>query len=406
MLCTSRSNRLNISNIGHSTISSASRSLNLKNILHVPQLTTNLISVNRLCTDNNVTVEFFTNGFVVKDQASKKALLQGNLNYGLYKLSSSAPSRRYQDPDDNKLAGRTSLTTEVPCMSSTLQLSNKADLWHFRLGHLARKIVNKVLSACSLPPEHWTGVCEPCQMAKSHRLPFTLSESRASQPFALVHSDLWGPTPVVGTNGARYFVLFVDDHTRFSWLYLLASKDQAISAFLQFKVMIETQFDTKVRMLQTDWGGEFQAFTNTLCKFGILHRVSCPSTSQQNGRVERKHRHVVEVGLSLLAHASIPLKYWPFAFQSALYLINRLPSSVLNFSSPYKTLYHCLPNYSFLRVYGCTYYPFLRPFNRHKFAYRSVKCTFIGYNSKHKGYLCLNMSNGKYIYHDMLFLMN
>ncbi|RVW19923.1 Retrovirus-related Pol polyprotein from transposon RE2 [Vitis vinifera] len=166
------------------------------------------------------------------------------------------------------------------------------DLWHFRLGHLARKIVNKVLSACSLPPEHWTGVCEPCQMAKSHRLPFTLSESRASQPFALVHSDLWGPTPVVGTNGARYFVLFVDDHTRFSWLYLLASKDQAISAFLQFKVMIETQFDTKVRMLQTDWGGEFQAFTNTLCKFGILHRVSCPSTSQQNGRVERKHRHV------------------------------------------------------------------------------------------------------------------
>ena len=96
--------------------------------------------------------------------------------------------------------------------------------------------------------------------------------------------------------------------------------------------MIETQFDTKVRMLQTDWGGEFQAFTNTLCKFGILHRVSCPSTSQQNGRVERKHRHVVEVGLSLLAHASIPLKYWPFAFQSALYLINRLPSSVLNFS--------------------------------------------------------------------------
>ena len=57
---------------------------------------------------------------------------------------------------------------------------------------------------------------------------FTLSESRASQPFALVHSDLWGPAPVVGANGARYFVLFVDDHTRFSWLYLLASKDQAI----------------------------------------------------------------------------------------------------------------------------------------------------------------------------------
>ena len=184
--------------------------------------------MNRLCTDNNVTVEFFTNGFVVKDQASKKTLLQGNLNYGLYKLSSLAPSRRYQDPNGNKLVGRTSLTIEVLCMSSALQLPNKAVLWHFRLGYPARKIVNKVLSACSLPQEHWIGVCEPCQMANSHRLPFTLSESRVSHPFALVHYDLWGPAPIVGVNGARYFVLFVDDHTRFSWLYLLASKDQAI----------------------------------------------------------------------------------------------------------------------------------------------------------------------------------
>ena len=99
--------------------------------------------------------------------------------------------RRYQDSDGNKLIGRTSLATEVLCMSSTLQLPNKAVLWHFRLGHPAHKIVNKVMSACSLPPEHWTSVCEPCQMAKSHRLPFTLFESRVSQPFALIHSDLW-----------------------------------------------------------------------------------------------------------------------------------------------------------------------------------------------------------------------
>ena len=110
--------------------------------------------------------------------------------------------------------------------------------------------------------------------------------------------------------------------------------------------------------------------------------------------MERKHRHVVEVGLSLLAYASLPLKYWPFAFQSALYLINRLPTSELNIHISFFII-NCLPNYSFLRVYGCTCYPFLRPFNRHKLEYRSVKCTFIGYSSKHKGYLCLNMSAGK-----------
>ena len=105
----------------------------------------------------------------------------------------------------------------------------------FQVRPPAHKIVNKVLSACSLPPEHWTGVCEPCQMEKSHRVPFTLFESKASRSFALVHSDLWGPAPVVGANGARYFVLFVDDHTRFSWLYLLASKDQLSLPFCNLK---------------------------------------------------------------------------------------------------------------------------------------------------------------------------
>ena len=92
-------------------------------------------------------------------------------------------------------------------MSSTLAIPNKAALWPFRLGHPALKIVNKVFSACSLPHEHWTSVCESCQMTKSNRLPFTSSESRATQPFALVHSDLWGPSPVVGANDATYFVL-------------------------------------------------------------------------------------------------------------------------------------------------------------------------------------------------------
>ena len=196
-----------------------------------------MISVNRLCTDNNVTMEFFTNGFVVKDQASKKALLQGNLNHGLYILSSLALGKRYQDSDGNKFVGRTSLETKAPCMSFALQLPNKAVLWHFKLGHPIHKIVNKIPSACSLPSEHWTGIFEPCQMEKSHRLPFTLSEFRAYQPFAHVHYDLWGLSPIVC---ARYFVLFVDDHTRFSWLYLLASKDQVIFTFLQFKVMVET----------------------------------------------------------------------------------------------------------------------------------------------------------------------
>lgn len=103
-----------------------------------------------------------------------------------------------------------------------------------------------------------------------------------------------------------------------------------------------------------------------------------PYTPQQNGKVERKNRHVVEVGLSLLAHSSLPLSFWPYAFQSATYLINRLPTPILNGKSPYHMLYKSMPDYKLLRVFGCACFPFLRPYNAHKLIFRSTECIFLG----------------------------
>jgi hypothetical protein len=80
-------------------------------------------------------------------------------------------------------------------------------------------------------------------------------------------------------------------------------------------------------------------------KIGITHLVSCPHAHQQNGAVERKHRHIVEIGLSLLAHASMPLKFWDEAFNSAAYLINRLPSKVIKNDTPLERLFHKTPDY-------------------------------------------------------------
>ena len=95
-------------------------------------------------------------------------------------------------------------------------------------------------------------------------------------------------------------------------------------------------------------GGKSQVFQNYLAINGLLHQASCPYTPQQNGRVERKNRHVVEVGLSLLIQARMPLKYLSFAFQTTIFLINWLPSVVLSQNSPYGVLYNCLPDYTSL----------------------------------------------------------
>ena len=132
--------------------------------------------------------------------------------------------------------------------------------------------------------------------------------------------------------------------------------------------------------------------------------MSCPHAHQQNGAAERKHRHIVEVGLSLLAHASIPLKFWDEAFLAATYLINRTPTKVLNFSTPFETLLHEKPDYSMLRVFGCACWPNLRPYNSHKLSFRSKRCVFWGYSNMHKGFKCLDVSAGRiYISRDVIF---
>ena len=94
--------------------------------------------------------------------------------------------------------------------------------------------------------------CSSWQFAKSHRLPFMLFNSQATKPFELVHSDLWGPSLIKSITGAKYFLLFIDDYSHFTWLYLLNSEDETFSIFLKFHKMVEVQFDAKIKSLQTE----------------------------------------------------------------------------------------------------------------------------------------------------------
>lgn len=130
--------------------------------------------------------------------------------------------------------------------------------------------------------------------------------------------------------------------------------------FFKFKKLIEVQFNKKIKVLQFDGGGEFRSLAYFCQNNGIVHRLSCPYTSQQNGVVKRKHRHLVKTGLSLLAHTSMPLHFWDEAFSTAFYLIKRLPTAGLHGSIPLQKLYNIVPHYAFLRVFGCCCYPCLR----------------------------------------------
>lgn len=107
--------------------------------------------------------------------------------------------------------------------------------------------------------------------------------------------------------------------------------------------------------------------------------------------------------MTLLTQANLPLKFWWNAFHTATYLINRLPTTFLNNKTPFELLFHKKPDYSHLRIFGCACYPFLRPYNHHKLAYRTGRCIFLGYSSLHKGYQCLHSSRRLYISNHVFF---
>lgn len=127
-----------------------------------------------------------------------------------------------------------------------------------------------------------------------------------------------------------------------------------------------------------------------LAAHGISHFTSSPHTPEHNGVTERKHQHIVEMGLTLLHEASLPTTYWTYAFPTAFYLINRLPSPILQQQSLYTKLFRKEPNYMKLRVFGCACYPWLRPYAKHKLGLRSLPCIFLGYSLTQSAYLCLH----------------
>lgn len=139
------------------------------------------------------------------------------------------------------------------CLNGTAE--RQQWLWHRRLGHPSLgylKLLFPVLFSDlnKFPP------CETCLLSKSHRNTYKSSVSRENKIFSLVHSDVWGPAPVSSSgSGLRYFLLFIDDCSRMSWVYLLKNKSEVASKLVEFYNMVQNQFGVSIRMFRSDNGG-------------------------------------------------------------------------------------------------------------------------------------------------------
>ena len=362
---------------GNALIPNSHHPLTLHNVLHAPQLIKNLVSVRKFTIDNDISVEFDPFGFSVKDFQTGIILMRCDSSGDLYPLTSRP-------------------TTTYP--SNFVALSK--ELWHNRLGHPGIPVFNSLqrnnFILCNKLPKHY--FCHSCPLGKHTKLPFYESSSYTMMPFDIVHSDIW-TSPVLSSGGHRYYALFLDDFTNFLWTFPIANKSQVHSIFIQFRAHIKTQFEREIKCFQCDNGKEYDnAHFHKFCELnGMMFRFSCPYTSPQNGKAERKIRTINNIIRTLLAHASLPSHFWHHALQMATYLLNILPNKKLALQTPTKILYQKDPSYSHLKVFGCLCYPLIPSVTRNKLQPRSTPCVFLGYPSNHRGYKCYELSSRKII---------
>ncbi|KAK8921769.1 hypothetical protein KSP39_PZI020770 [Platanthera zijinensis] len=365
---------LPVSCIGKVLLPTFNGPLTLPNVLCVSSLSKNLFFVHQFAQDNNCVFLLDSNDFLVKDKSTGKTLLTGRSSKGLYHI------------------------TPPPSFGHAL-LSSHASVstWHARLGHPSPLVLNKALSSASISTTSSMGKCHICSLSKATRLPFSLRTSASPSLLYLLHLDVWGPSPVIFNSGALYYLSVVDDFSRHVWFYPMKNKSDVFSTFILFQNYAENIFSSRVKIVQCDGGGEFlnDRFKSHLATCGISIHFSCPYTPAQNGVVERKHRHIVSMGRCLLLHSGLPHSYWAEAFSTAVFLINRLPSPVLGNLTPHHLAFGKPPDYSSLKVFGCSCFPLLPPTGRTKLMSPSIHCIFIGYSSTHKGYRCLHFPTGR-----------
>jgi transposase InsO family protein len=158
-------------------------------------------------------------------------------------------------------------------------------LWHGRFGHLSFEALGRLGKMVTGMPriEHARELCDSCLAGKQRRLPFPkAAKHRAAAQLELVHGDLCGPITPATHGGRKYFLLLVDDCSRYMWLQLLTSKGDATDAIKTFKQRAEAESGKRLRVLRTDHGGEFTAteFTEYCADVGVGRHLTAPYSPQ------------------------------------------------------------------------------------------------------------------------------
>ncbi|CAA7055108.1 unnamed protein product [Microthlaspi erraticum] len=349
-----------------------SKEIVLPKVLYVPNLNCTLISMAKLLKHTNCFAMVTDTICVLQDRFTRTMIGAGEERDGVYYF-----------------------TDIVSANSNKAVFGSDQALWHQRLGHPSSSVFSSLdlfsqssVSASSSP-------CDVCFRAKQTREVFFDSLNKTTECFSLIHVDVWGLDRVPSSCGAVYFLTIVDDFSRAVWTYLLLEKSEVKKVLPEFLAYTKKQFNKPVRSVRSDNGSEFMVLSSFFRSKGIVHQTSCVATPQQNGRVERKHRHILYVARSLLFQSHLPVKFWGEAILTAAYLINR--TAIHNGRTPSEILHGAKPDYNQLKVFGSACYTHRASRDKDKFGERSRLCVFVGYPFGKKGWKVYDINKKEFI---------
>eukprot|EP00253_Pinus_taeda_P027763 PITA_27763 len=310
--------------------------IHLQEFLYVPDLKKNLVSLSAM-EDKGYKVAFIDGKVRVWKKNFKDAFTLGFRVDYLYHVRGS------------------------PLGVMTCDTSLQSEPWRRRFAHLHYKALTDVRQMVTMILEfklEQEGVCPGCAKGKLKRGPFPSSHSKTSDILQLVHSNISGMMPVNSLGGYLYYLTFIDDYSRKTWIYFLKKKDEVFSWFRHFKALIENQIETKIKILRTDNGTEYESneFHDFCKEAGIKRETTTPYTPKQNGVAERKNRMIVEAVRAML-HDQRLLKFiWAEAANTAIYVQNQCPHQALGSKTPKERFTGKKPDLSHFRIFGSPLY--------------------------------------------------
>jgi transposase InsO family protein len=351
--------------------------IRLDYVLYVPDLDSNLISINFLTKFKEYSVHFYATSV---DFARR----------GRTVFTASISSNSIAHLDGQVV------TDEAAASAISSRSPASLQVWHDRTGHRHFPLLVKMKGSDTVkgfdvtPGSRVPALCEECIESKSHRAPHTTPAVRATRPLERVSSDIHGPIETASRKGYRYWLIFTDQYSGFTAVYFIRRKSETFDCFKKWLAWAELQNGHKLAHFRDDKGGEYisEEMIEYMENRGIQREHTIKDSPQQNGQAERYNQTMQQGVTAMIAKARLPPSSWVDSAATFVHLNNRVPSQSRGFKSPHELFYGKIPSISHLRTWGCLAFVHLQKDQRQgSFGPRAKRCIFLRYAAESKGWV-------------------